>query len=114
MKRSPITTEATMEIHTNGHERGHAKSSSRSLHKARKRTGAIAHQARTQVRHFVQQGEARMSEAVSGATSFIRRRPRTAIAIAFGAGIAIGAIANGKFARAAFVGLIGLVADRFA
>ncbi len=93
-----------MELNTNGQAKG----------KGKKKAGSLAKQVRSQAAHLVGEGEHRVSKAVTEATSFARRRPKTTIALALGAGIMIGALANGRFGRAAFVGLVDLIADRFA
>ena len=99
-----------MELQTNGH----GKATSKTTSKAKKKVGSMARQARSGAQHLASEGETRVSEVVEEAASFIKRHPKTAIALALGVGIGIGAVANGRFGRAAFVGIVGLIADRFA
>jgi len=94
-----------MEVHTNGH---HTK---RTSHRTPRKAASAVKKAERSATQLVHKGE----RALQGtqAFSFIRKNPKSAVGIALGAGLVVGAFANGKFARALAIGVAGYLGKRF-
>jgi len=95
-----------MEVHSNGHH--HTK---RSTHKMPRKATHVAKKAERSATQLVHKGERALEK--TQAYSFIRKNPKSAVGIALGAGLVVGAVANGKFARALAIGLAGYLGKRF-
>jgi ElaB/YqjD/DUF883 family membrane-anchored ribosome-binding protein len=95
-----------MEVQTNGH--GHTK---RTARKAPRKARSIAVKAERKAEGLVQNAERAVNRSEAG--SFIRRNPKTAVGVALGAGLLVGAIANRNYLRASTLALAAYLGKRF-
>ena len=112
--------ETTTTHHAN-HKNGQVRHAKRGAKKAMQRGVSLATRAGDtfkRIEHQVERGLSRVagdrSRGFSGMTRWIATNPKTAVGIALGTGLLIGAIGNGKLGRTALLTLGGLIAKRFA
>jgi ElaB/YqjD/DUF883 family membrane-anchored ribosome-binding protein len=100
-----------MDVQTNGHAKRTTRKAARKTSGAVAKVKSVAMKAERKAEHLVHEAETAVNKSEAG--SFIRRNPKTAVGVALGAGLFVGAIANRRYLRASTLALAAYLGKRF-